>query len=190
MKCSEWWEAPEELIAMDGHCGLVAAWSVLRYFGVPTDVPRLVRACRHTKRHGVFAISLATCLKEHGLQVSFHSDPDNDIGGWERRGYVHAQRLGLQIMPALDVPTLLRERKRGRVPIVLYNTPSDSGHFSPVLSISRGVLHLPMADGGKMPLSEFLARWSAPRILRQSIIVGSFAGEVASRTVGLSPAMS
>ena len=190
MKFPEWWEVPEELIAMDGHCGIIAAWSVLRYFGVPTDAPKLVRACRHTKRHGVFTISLATCLKEYGLQVSFHSDPDNDIGGWERRGYAHARRLGLQMGPALDLPTLLLERKRGRLPIVLYNTPSGNGHFSPVLSIRRGVLCLPLADGGKMPSDEFLARWSAPRILRQSVIVGSFIGHAASPATDLNQVTS
>jgi hypothetical protein len=172
MKFPEWWEAPEELFEIDGHCGLVAAWLVLRYFGRPTDVSKLVKTCRYTKRHGVFTVSLATCLKEHGLQVSFHSDPDNDIGEFERRGYVHARRLGLHVEPALEVPVLIRERKRGNVPIVFYNTSSNLGHFSPLIALRRGVLRLPLAEDGKMPLSEFLDRWSAPEILRQSIIAG------------------
>jgi hypothetical protein len=115
---------------------------------------------------------LATCLKEHGLEVSFHSDLDNDIGEFERRGYVHASRLGLRTEPALEMPALIRERKRGNVPIVFYNTSSNLGHFSPLLALVRGVLRLPLAEDGKMPLNEFLDRWSAPEILRQSIIVG------------------
>jgi hypothetical protein len=172
MKFPEWLEAPKELFEIDGHCGLLAAWSVLRYFGKPTDVPMLVRTCRHTKRHGVFTVCLATCLKEHGLQVSFHSDPDTNIGEFERRGYTHAHRLGLIVGPALDLPILLRARKRGHIPIVFFNTSSDVGHFSPLLALRHGVLRLPMAEGGTMPLSEFLAGWSAPGILRQSVIAG------------------
>jgi hypothetical protein len=170
MKFPEWWEAPKELFEIDGHCGLLAAWSVLRYFGRAIDVPNLVRTCRYTKRHGVFTVGLATCLKEHGLRVSFHSDPDHDIGGFERRIYAHARRLGLQMGPALDLSTLLSERKRGHVPIVFYNASADIGHFSPLLSLRRSVLRLPLAEDGAMHLHEFLARWSAPGILRQAVI--------------------
>jgi hypothetical protein len=115
---------------------------------------------------------LASCLKEHGLDVSFHSDPDDDIGGFERRGYAHARHIGLDMGLAMDLPSLLRERKRGRVPIVLFNTSDDLGHFSPLLALRQGILRLPLAEDGKMPLSEFLVRWSAPRILRQSIVAG------------------
>jgi hypothetical protein len=172
MKFPEWWEAPEELFEIDGNCGLVTAWLVLRYFGKSTDVPKLVKSCRHTKRHGVFTVCLAACLKEHGLQVSFHSDPDNAIGEFERRGYIYARRLGLHVEPALELPDLLRERQRGHVPIVLYNTSSNNGHFSPLLALRSGILRLPMADGETMPLNEFLDRWSDPGILRQSVIVG------------------
>ncbi len=172
MKFPGWSEAPEELLEIDGHCGLVAAWSVLRYFGKSTKLPKLVKMCRYTKRHGVFTVSLATCLLEHGLDVSFHSDPDSDIGEFERRGYIRARRLGLQTWPAMDLPALLRERKRGRVPIVLFNTSSDSGHFSPLLSLRHGVLRLPLADGGAMPANEFLLRWTDPGILRQAVVAG------------------
>jgi hypothetical protein len=172
MKFPELWEVPKELYEIEGHCGLATAWLVLRYFGKSTDVPKLVKTSRHTKRHGVFTVCLAACLKEHGLQVSFHSDPDNDIGEFERRGYVHARRLGLHVEPALEVPVLIRERKRGNVPVVFYNTSSNLGHFSPLLALGHGVLRLPLAEDGKMPLSEFLDRWSAPEILRQSIIAG------------------
>lgn len=134
-------------------------------------VPKLVKTCRHTKRHGVFTVCLAACLKEHGLNVSFHSDPDNDICEFERRGYIYARRLGLIVEPALELPVLLSELKRGHVPIVFYNTSSNKGHFSPILALRRGVIRLPLADGGVMPLSEFLNRWSDPGILRQSVIV-------------------
>jgi hypothetical protein len=172
MKFPEWWRAPEELFEIDGHCGLLAAWSVLHHFGKQVEVSQLIAECRYTKRHGVFTVCLAACLKEFGLEVSFHSDPDNQIGGFERRGYAHARRLGLLIEPAVDLPALLRERKRGRVPIVFFNTSSGVGHFSPLLALRGGVLHLPLAEGEGMPPSEFLTRWSSPGILRQCVIVG------------------
>jgi len=172
MKFPQLYEAPKDILEIDGNCGLIAAWMVLHYFGKPFEVPTLVKACRYTKRDGVFTVSLAACLKEHGLQVSFHSDPDNNIGEFERRGYVRARRVGLLAEPALELSALLRERKRGRVPIVIFDTCPDAGHFSPLLSRRRGVLRLPLVEGGTMPETEFLARWSAPGILRQSIVAG------------------
>jgi hypothetical protein len=173
MNFPNWRNAPEELLEIDGHCGLLAAWSVLEHFGKQTEVRRLAKACRHTRRYGIFTVCLASCLKEHGLQVSFNSDPDSEIGELERRGYARARRLGVPIGPALDLPILLRERQRGRLPIVFFNSSSDVGHFSPLLGLRRGVLRLPLADDGTVPVSEFLARWSDPGILRQSIVVGS-----------------
>lgn len=172
MRFPDPWKAPSELLEIDGHCGLLAAWSVLQYFGKQIDAPKIIASCRHTKRHGVFTVCLATCLQEHGLQVSFHSDPDSHIGVFERRGYAHARRLGLVVQPAIDLPNLLRERKRGRIPIVLFNTSSDLGHFSPLLGVRHDVLHLPLAEGVGMSVDEFLARWSAPEILRQCVIAG------------------
>ena len=170
MKFPNWWDAPEELLAMEGPCGLLAAWVVLRHFGKRTSVPKLVRACGYTKRHGVFTVGLAAGLKEHGLRVSFHSDPDAYVGGFEKRCYARAYRVGVLAAPALDLPTVLRERKRGCIPIVFFNTPYDVGHLSPLLGIQDGELRLPFADGGKMSERDFLERWAEPEILRQCVI--------------------
>ncbi len=171
MKFPEWPEAPDELLGMEGHCGLIAAWMVLRYFSKRVSVPKLVAACGYTKRHGVFTVGLATGLKKHGLIVSFHSDPDNHVGGFERRCYAHARRLGIVAEPALELDAVLHERRRGRLPIVCFNTPSDVGHFSPLLGIRNGALRLPLADGGEIPEGDFLLRWSEPDIFRQCVIV-------------------
>lgn len=170
MKFPDWSLAPEEVLEMDGHCGLLAAWSVLRHFGKRVSVPRLVRACGHTKRHGVFTVGLAAALREHGLRVSFHSDPDHHIGGFEKRCYARARRMGVIAEPALELSAVLSELKRGRIPIVFYNTDSDIGHFSPLLGVRNGVLRLPLADGGKMSEQDFLVKWSEPDILRQCVI--------------------
>jgi hypothetical protein len=70
MKFPNWWEAPDELFRIDGHCGLVAAWAVLRYFGKRISVPKLVEACRYRKLHGVFAVSLAAALKKRKALLS------------------------------------------------------------------------------------------------------------------------
>ena len=118
MKFPDWWEAPDELFRIDGHCGLVAAWVVLRYFGKRVSVPNLVEACRYTKRHGVFAVSLAAALKTQGLSVSFHSERDAQIGGFERRCYAYARRLGIVAEAPLELSEVLRRRKHGNIPIV------------------------------------------------------------------------
>jgi len=145
MKFPEWWEAPGEIQDLDGHCGIIAAWSVLHHFGKSVAVPKIISSRRHTKRYGVFSVNLAAGLKELGLQVSFHSEQDDKIGGFE---------------------------KRGRIPIVLYDTPSASGHFSPLLGIRGELLRLPLAENGAMSTDDFLAAWSAPGILKQCVIAG------------------
>jgi hypothetical protein len=137
MKFPAWHEAPEEILRMDGHCGLVAAWTVLHFFGKPISVPQIVKSCWHTKRYGVFTVNMAAGLKEHGLKVSFHSEPDDDIGSFEKHGYARAHRLGITVEPAVDLPVLLRERKRGRIPIVLFDTAANSGQFRRTQGTSR-----------------------------------------------------
>jgi hypothetical protein len=62
-------------------------------------VPKVARA--FTKWHGVFTMGLAAGLKEYGLQVSFHSDPDTHLGGFEKRRYARAYRIGVLAEPAL-----------------------------------------------------------------------------------------
>jgi hypothetical protein len=172
MKFPAWWEAPDEILQIDGHCGLVAAWAVLRYFGKRVSVPKLIHVCRYTQRHGVFTVTLAAGLKAHGLSVAFHSDRDTDIGGFEKRCYGYANRLGVSPQPSVDVSYLLRERRRGRIPIVLFNTPEDNGHFSPLLGRRARMLQLPLAEKGEMSEAEFLIRWSEVGILKQCVIVG------------------
>jgi hypothetical protein len=170
MNFPEWWEAPRQLIRIEGHCGLLAGWMVLRYFGKRVSAANLIEGCMYTERHGVFTVALATALKEHGLGVSFHSDPDERIGGFERRCYAKARRVGIVAKPALELPALITARKRGAIPIVFYNTESNNGHFSPLLGARNGYLRLPLAESGKMTESDFVSRWSEPEVLRQCVI--------------------
>jgi hypothetical protein len=117
-------------------------------------------------------VDLAGGLKELGLEVTFHSERDDHIGRFERRGYARAKRLGIAVQPPVDLSVLLRERRKGRVPIVLYDTASESGHFSPLLGRKDDHLRLPLAPEGAMPIDEFLAAWSVPGILKQCVIAG------------------
>lgn len=170
MQLPKWWDAPNSLLEMDGHCGLLAAWMVLRHFKKRFSANDLAGDCRYTKKHGVFAIGLAAGLKSHGLRVSFYSDPDLKIGGFERRCYARAARTGLYPQPALELSAILKAQRAGAVPIVLFNSQSNVGHFSPLLGVHKRVLSLPLAEGKKMRMAQFVERWSEPGILRQCVI--------------------
>ena len=171
VQVADWWEAPDDLFAVDGHCGLLAAWMVLAARGRLASVQELARGCRHTKRHGIFTVSLAAALTEMGLAVRFHSDPDPEIGVFERRCYARARRVGVLVRPALSLEQLLDEVQRDHVSIVLFNTDSDQGHFSPLLGETDGKLQLPLASQGSMSRDEFRMRWSASGILRQCVVI-------------------
>ena len=105
------------------------------------------------------------------MTVAFHSDPDSEIGGFERQCYARARRLSVLPQPALDLDRLLTEVHQGHLPIVLFNTDSEVAHFSPLIGFANGKLQLPLAHGDSMSHGEFLMRWSAPGILRQCVII-------------------
>jgi hypothetical protein len=168
MKHPDWWKAPEEILSLEGHCGPLAAWCALHHFGKKPLASEIISACHHTKRYGAFTVHIAAGLKELGLQVSFHTDPDDDIGGFEMRGYHRLKRLGVPVEPAISLPELLAQRRRGRIPIVLYDTLPEAGHFSVVSGANRGMLRL--SYGESISKEDFIAAWTAPRILRQCVI--------------------
>lgn len=176
-----WCQAPKQLLELDSHCGLLAAWSVLRFFGRRVPVLKLIKGCSHTKRHGVFAVALAAGLKGFGLDVAFYTNPDSQIGSFESRCYVRARKVGVIAQPAMNLSTLLKERRRGKIPIVLFNTDSDVGHFSPLLGRRRGNLLLPLAENGEMNVDEFLSRWSEEGILRQCIVVAGMHQQILAK---------
>lgn len=103
--------------------------------------------------------------------MAFHSDPDLEVGGFERRCYARARRLGVLPQSALNLDRLLTEVHQGHLPIVLFNTDSEVAHFSPLIGFTNGRLQLPLAQGDGMSDGEFLMRWSAPGILRQCVII-------------------
>ena len=144
------YDAPAKLWAVDGHCGLLAAWCVIRHFRRRTSADRLIQQCGYTRRHGVFTIALATALNEHGLDVTFHTEPDLDMNPLERRFYQSARVLRIPVLPPISVRELLAHTAAGRVPIVFHNTPTGQGHFSPLLGERCGRLILPHSESGGM----------------------------------------
>jgi hypothetical protein len=165
-----YWDSPSNLLQLDGSCGLITAWGILRYFGKRTSSERLIESCCYTKKHGIFTIALAIALREHGLSVKYFSKPDPNPNAIEKRCYRNAEKVGVQINAAVSLESLLAQITANCIPIVSYNTAENSGHLTPLLGAENGKVILPYSDEGSMPKREFLSRWSAPEIFRQCIV--------------------
>ena len=165
--------APLALLGTDGHCGLLAAWVVLRHFQKRVSSDKLIKQCAYTRRYGVFTIGLACALAEAGLRVTFHTDVDPDPKPFERRQYARARRLGVPILPAADIPTLLEASRRGDLPVVFYDSSDGVGHFSPLIGMRRRTLLLPHDQHRSLRISEFQRAWNAPGIFRQSVVASA-----------------
>jgi hypothetical protein len=165
------WDAPRALLAAEGNCGLLSVWMVLKSYRRHTSSARILRACRHTKKYGTFTIALAVALREHGLEVRFHSEPDPSPRRIERAAYRVAAKAGVRLGPALRLQELLDRIGGHRTAIVYMEMPGGQGHFSPLLGVRDGLLVLPNTDEGMLPPDEFERRWTRPDILRQRILV-------------------
>jgi hypothetical protein len=146
---------------------------VLRYFRKRTNVHGIIQQCRHTKKHGTFTIALAVALREHGLNVEFHSDRDPKPQRIERQMYRRAKILGIALCAAIPIEQLTAKIRDGKVAIVYFDTDEHYGHFSPLTAIHKGRLILPYTDCGSMSIDEFDAKWKRPGVCRQCIIVSS-----------------
>lgn len=162
-------DAPRAFFALDGNCGPVSVWMLLRHFRRRTSSERIIRLCRYTKRHGTFTIALAIALREHGLRVHFHTEVDPAPMPIERRLYKTAEKSGVMMGEALRVDQLLARIRRGEVAIVCCDTDTGDGHFSPLLGVEQDRLILPYTDQGGMDVEEFERRWTAPGICRQCV---------------------
>ena len=165
-----YWNAPSQLLTLDGCCGPVTAWGILKYFRIRASSARIIEACRYTKRHGTFTIALAVALREFGLSVSFYSDFDPNPNRIERRCLCIAERLGVHVKRSIGLKSLLARINSRSIPVVLYNTPEGNGHLSPLLGVENGCVALPYSDEVMMPKRVFLRRWSEPGVLRQCLI--------------------
>lgn len=162
-------DAPTSLLALEGNCGPISVWLVLRHLRMRTSSERIIRLCRYSRRHGTFTIALAVALREHGLKVDFHSEEDPFPMPIERQMYKIAQKSGIVLGNPLPVDELLGRIRGGEVAIVYFKTDNANGHFSPLIGIAGRRLVLPYTDMGAMDVEEFEERWTAPGFCRQCI---------------------
>jgi len=165
-----YWSAPSKLLQIDGCCGLVTAWGVLKYFKKRTASKRLIESCQYTPEHGVFMIALAVALREHGLDVKFFSDIDSNPNAIERLCYKTADQIGVEINNSISEKSLISQINSISVPIVLYNTDENEGHISPLIGYENKKVLLPYSETGKMNIKEFVGRWNEKEILKQCIV--------------------
>ena len=164
------YETPLKLILMEANCGLVTAWSILKFFRKRTSSAKLIELCHHN-RNGVHTIALAVALRRHGLKVSFFSEPDSKPDTIEKRCFRVAKKIGIDVEPAINLDSLLAKLDSRSLAVVFYKTPEGSGHLTPLLGIDGENLILPVSDEGFMSKQEFLIRWSEPEMFRQCLIV-------------------
>ena len=158
---------------MEGHCGLIAAWLVLHYFGKQIPASEIVSSCRYTKRYGLFFVFLAAGLRGLGLEVSFHSEKDDDIGGFEKRGYALARRLGISVSQQCSCRFSCVSAEADVFPLCCTTRLPNQviSLRSSVVGAVFFVSRLPRKEPCR--LDECLAAWSAPGILRQCVVVGN-----------------
>ncbi len=166
-----YFDAPNKLLQLESNCGLITAWTILKYFKKRTSSAKFINLCCYTKKHGTFTIALAVALRKHGLKVSFFSELDPTPNAIEKRCYSVAEKIGVAIQPSIDLDILLSKIGSETIAVVLYNTPEDNGHLSPLLGNDEKNLFLPFSDEGYLLKQEFLTFWNAPEIYRQCLIV-------------------
>jgi hypothetical protein len=164
-------EIPAALFAIDGNCGPISAWMALRYFRKRVAASRLVKLCRHTKKYGTFTISIAVALKQCGLSPVFHTEEDSEKKRIEISSYKAASQLGIPIRPALSLEELRELVLSGAFVIVFFDTIGGNGHLSPVASIGEQKISFHYSNEASLLLETFQARWSAPEICRQAIVI-------------------
>ena len=162
-------EAPRVLLELDGNCGPMSVWLLLRYFRKRTSAERIIRLCRYTKRHGTFTIALALALKEQGLRVWFHTEEDPAPMRIERILSRMAERAGVGMGGPLQVDDLIHCVRGGAVGIVSFDTDEGTGHFSPIIGVRKRRLILPYTEQGSMDADEFEKKWAAPGICKQCL---------------------
>ena len=165
------WSAPATLLGLDGHCGLLTAWVALRHFHRRTSSAKLVRACGYSCEDGIFSVALACALHDHGLEVTFYTDPDLAMQPAEQPFYSRASSLGILVQPAAALDVLIAQVAAGRLPIVLYYTPEGGTHFSILTGSSPDAVQF--HDEGELSRQTFEQGWNTPDTLRQTVIVGS-----------------
>jgi hypothetical protein len=156
---------PEELRRLDGACGPISVWLVLSRHGISAKPDDILRLCRYNEERGTFIVCMAEALQSCGLHISFHSDPDPTPHADEVTAY-----RKVSVAPPKSVARLLESVRAGASVIVSYVALGGEGHFSPLAGAHANKLLLPYSLSGYILRSEFLKRWRAPGIFRQTIV--------------------
>ena len=163
--------APREYKGLDGGCGVLATWGVLKYFNRPVDVPELITRCEYSKKDGVLAVAIALALHHYGLNVEYFSDPDPHSNELEKKLTQKASILGLGPRPSIGIEDLLNKLSTSAVSIVLYRSRIWIPHLSPLIgSTSGGELILPYGEPPQVSKEEFERQWNGERIYRTCIV--------------------
>ena len=165
------WSAPAKLLDLDGHCGPICIWGVLKYFRIRCSSSDIIKTCHHTKKHGCFTICLAATLRTYGLDVEFYTDVDPSINPIEKVCYKVAEQIGIKIEQALDLDAITSRINNQSIAILPFETLQGQGHFSPYLGMEGENLILPYSSEEKIPKSSFIPRWDKPDTCRQCVIV-------------------
>ena len=164
-------DAPLKVLQLEGGCGVIAAWSVMKHFHKRVSSQQLIELCRYTESDGVFTIAMAVALHQLGLSVAFHTDVDLSPKPVELECYKIFESLGQSVLPGVELSSLIEKIDAEHIAIVLYKEDDDGGHFSPLLGAKGEKLLLPYSISEGLTKPSFIKRWDDPEICRQCVIV-------------------
>ena len=123
-------ELPDKLQNLPFNCGIYAVWMVFQHHAIDLEVDDLLKLCRYSEEEGTSTIALAVALKKLGMQVHFHTDPDDDLQPTEQWFYQQAQDVQMPILAALSYTEILQAVEQGKFVMVYYDLPSGEGNHS------------------------------------------------------------
>lgn len=161
---------PEELQHLESNCGVFAVWMVLQHCEIEIAFSQLLEILNYDSEVGTFGIGLAVGLKRLGFNVLFHTDEDLDQHENEPALYQAAQKMNIQVQPALGYSELLNEVQQGAWVIVYYDTLDGIGNHSLIYDIDE--LEVQFFDSFEaMPADIFEQQRAVEGICRQAIVI-------------------
>jgi hypothetical protein len=144
-------------------------WTVLEHFGIQASSFAIVQACRYSD-DGIPMVAMALALQRFGLQVEFFTDPDENPDSEELLLFDLAVRKRIPVRPAVTLEELSDVISDNRIAVVIY-AEDGVAHFSPMLGVKDGIVHLAYLPVQNKTVSEFEKAWNTPGYFRQCILV-------------------
>jgi hypothetical protein len=161
---------PSTIKKLDGNCGPLIAWSVLSHFKKRVKATDIIESCAYVPGAGTHSIGIAVCLRLQGLEIAYHANKDPNPEPDELPLFAKAKALGIPVLPALTLDSLLEQVILGHVPIVCYKT-KGSGHFAAITGIEGNKLTLHFGVRYRMTRQTFLKNWRAPGFNATCVLV-------------------